>query len=129
MHVDLIRVEDSALVTRGVVLVDGAIHCMSLELPDRSNQVNVSCIPPGTYNCVRAKSRAKGECVRVLDVPGRTGILIHKGNTTKDTEGCVLLGTTFGALWGKRAVLDSRAAMEKFLGIVPDTFTLEIRYA
>ena len=29
---------------------------------------------------------------RILNVPGRTGILIHSGNVAADTTGCVLVG-------------------------------------
>jgi hypothetical protein len=29
---------------------------------------------------------------RLLDVPGSSGILIHRGNTKSDSSGCILVG-------------------------------------
>lgn len=50
----------------------------------------------------------------VLDVPGRSGIRIHPGNTIDAFLGCIGLGTSTGLLGKKRAVLNSRYAVKKF---------------
>lgn len=34
----------------------------------------------------------KRELPRILNVPHFDGILIHRGNTAKDTSGCILIG-------------------------------------
>jgi hypothetical protein len=52
---------------------------------------------------------------RVEDVPQRSDILIHAGNTHKDTHGCILLGMQFGKLGNDSAILASRSALLQFM--------------
>jgi len=59
------------------------------ELPWKSNKPFKSCIPLGMYKCVYNKDKRVYD---ILNVPGRTLIQIHVGNTIKDTEGCILVG-------------------------------------
>lgn len=96
----------------------------SLELPWRDNRKYVSCIPKGCYEV------AFGPCslsftthaYRLADVPGRDGILIHRGNWAGDTskglrssvEGCILLGKRRGTIYGQAAVCDSAKAILEF---------------
>ena len=54
-------------------------------------------IPEGTYELVRRMSPSFGRKMWYLkDVPGRSGIMIHSGNTLKDTNGCILVGVRNG---------------------------------
>ena len=64
----------------------------TLECPWRENQVFTSCCPDGTYPLVAFESPEHPDCWVVTPVPGRTGILIHVGNTVADTQGCILIG-------------------------------------
>lgn len=52
-----------------------------------------TAIPYGKYRIIVNRSpRFKRELPRLLNVPHFTGILIHRGNTAKDTSGCILVG-------------------------------------
>jgi hypothetical protein len=84
--------------TMGVVTADGlAGPVYSLEDPWRDNAPGVSCVPEGDYGLVYVMSNRLGhETPRLLNVPGRSGVLIHGGNTAKDTTGCLLVGRVRG---------------------------------
>jgi len=89
-----------------------------LERPWLNNQRNISCIPPGTYRVKYLRRSASGRyrnCYHVLNVPGRTGILIHQGNIADHSHGCLLIGKRRGWLNRKRAVLASRSALKDFV--------------
>ena len=82
--------------TLGRLFVNGEEFCDTLELPYRDNQRSISCIPAGEYK-VRlrlARESATRNYLHLLvqDVPNRTYILFHRGNTAKDTRGCILVG-------------------------------------
>ena len=69
-----------------------------------------TCIPNGTYTVVLSYSnRFKRVLPELLDVPHFLGIRIHSGNSSKDTEGCIILGTKSKGDW----VTASRVAFNK----------------
>ena len=81
----------------------GLIQSMSPDEITNKKKYGETAIPSGTYivdmNTVSPKyvsyeayKFCGAKLPRLLDVPGFTGILIHIGNTTKDTEGCILVG-------------------------------------
>lgn len=104
--------------TIGKLYVDDVPFCETLEDIDRGlkqsmspyqikklKKTGVTAIPTGTYNIrmdiVSNKYSKKDWYVknchgarlpRLENVPGFEGILIHPGNTDKDTEGCILVG-------------------------------------
>lgn len=52
-----------------------------------------TAIPEGTYNVTLENSGRFGpNTLTVNDVPGFVAIRMHAGNTSADTEGCLLLG-------------------------------------
>ena len=82
--------------TIGKLYLNGEQMCDTLENPYLDNQKNISCIPAGEYKVrIRvARESATRDYVHLLvqDVPNRSYILFHRGNTAKDTSGCILVG-------------------------------------
>ena len=118
--------------TRGSLFVldghDLLFRCKTLELPNLGNQRFVSCIPEGTYDVEAYVSPKRGKVFHVLNVPGRDAILIHKGNYTSDTEGCIIPGTYFEDLNedSKIDVAESTKAMDMLIQLLPEKFKLII---
>jgi len=112
--------------TFGVLSIKGLPLCVTIERPWLDNTVGKSCIPAGKYRVARTDSHHFGSTWQVKDVPGRSHILIHKGNTANDTEGCIIVGQRFGILNNEPAVLASGAAYSMLESILPDEFTLEV---
>ena len=82
--------------TIGELFVDGERFCDTLELPYKDNLKSISCIPVGHYKVRMRYPResATREYLHLLveDVKDRSFILFHRGNTAKDTKGCILVG-------------------------------------
>jgi len=69
-------------------------QCFTLELPDKKNQRNISCIPEGVYQFKPRVSSRNGEVLELVFVPNRTYIQVHAGNyaTEDKLQGCILVG-------------------------------------
>ena len=79
-----------------------------------------TCIPNGTYTVVLSYSnRFKRILPELLNVPHFLGIRIHSGNSSKDTEGCIILGTKSKGDW----VTASRVAFNKVYKLLQDAVT------
>jgi len=84
--------------TIGELFLNGERFCDTLELPYRDNQRSISCIPVGKYK-VRLRYPRESATRNYLhllveDVKDRSYILFHRGNTAKDSRGCILVGMT-----------------------------------
>jgi hypothetical protein len=105
---------------------EGTTLCVTLEElwhddnKDGLGDKNRSRIPAGSYVAFRRKSPAHGgqELFELRNVPGRGNIQIHAGNTTKDTLGCILVGTRQTP--GQPAIEASRAALSMFMHYLKD---------
>ena len=98
LNIELLLIRDtfSENSILGELFVNGERMCDTLELPWKDNQKSISCIPAGKYP-VRlrpARQSATRDYLHLLvqDVKDRSYILFHRGNTAKDTRGCILVG-------------------------------------
>lgn len=102
--------------TIGKLYIDGKFFCNTLEDKDRGLTQSTpleeiakikipsqTAIPAGIYRVILSQVSPRfsksdkyksigGKLPRLLDVPGSDGVLIHIGNTEKDTAGCILVG-------------------------------------
>lgn len=125
--ITLKRISSNLECVAGVLIYEQTPVVLTLERAWTGNIKNQSCIPAGQYTCEKYTSYRFGDTYKITNVPNRTHILFHVGNTTKDTTGCVLLGEKFGILNKRMAVLSSRKAMKKFLNLMKDdSFLLNI---
>lgn len=126
MKLKLIRFKKDKKVTLGMVFLNDAFLCFSLERPWMGNQENISCIPDGEYPVSKRQSPKFGPCFAVDGVKGRSDILIHVGNTVEDSHGCILVGN--GIDIEANAISYSRDAMGKFhLNLKEDNISITIK--
>jgi len=113
------------------LLYDGiskVFESKSLELPDKSNQRDISRIPAGEYVCELRWSKKYGYHFHIKDVDGRSWILIHFGNYFTDIRGCILLGNDFVDINrdGHLDVTSSKKTIARLLKVAPQSFNLKI---
>jgi len=117
--------------TLGSFMVDGVCMWKSMELPDKKNAHNISCIPEGTYKVVKELSSNGHQYphFRILNVPDRNGILIHKITYVKDLRGCIGVGKAFSDLNkdGVPDIIQSTIALQELYELMPERFDLIIR--
>ena len=128
MMLTLRRISQSHFGTFGMLLAGDKALCVTCEEPWKDNAPNVSCIPAGTYNCSWHDTQKFPNVWEITGVTGRSGILIHAGNTIKDTRGCILVGQEFLrnsdlTIYG---VGKSRAALDMLRLTLPGCFVLVV---
>ena len=129
IHVERMSKDDQPTVGKVVVMDEQwkpRFQCFSLE--DRFREEKVAGdtrIPEGIYKLAwrtagrfakRWQGRGFTGSLHLLDVPGFSTILIHAGNTHKDTRGCLLLG--MGARMDLRTIQASRDACTQVYRLV-----------
>lgn len=141
MKLTLKRIALRSTYTIGRLYVDGNYFCDTLEDTVRDLNKNgkfdngekkvygKTAIPCGTYEIKWTYSpRFKKYTPQLMNVPSFSGIRIHAGNSSTDTEGCLLLGQN------KKVgmVLNSRATINKFYPMIKEAcskgrVTIEIK--
>lgn len=98
MKLKLQRMTFTEASTIGTLFVDGKQECYTLEDVVRKEKVfGKTAIPAGTYKIqITFSPRFQRNLPLLSNVPGFDGIRIHPGNTAEDTDGCLLVGTSFG---------------------------------
>lgn len=93
---------------------------VTLELPNRANKRNISCIKAGIYPFEHRTSLKYGLHLILKGVAGRSYILVHNGCFPKHTRGCILIGTEFKDLDGDKVmdVANSRDAMKELMRLL-----------
>ena len=136
MELNLKRIARRETYTIGHLYIDGLYFCDTIEDKDRglrqtmteaviraAKRKGVTAIPAGRYRVtldvkspkfsMKKYEKLYGFCdgylPRLINVKGFDGVLIHVGNTAKDTEGCLLVGRNTKV--GK--VLESRVTFVK----------------
>ena len=103
--------------------INGVVHCYVLEDAVRDVKIkNITAIPTGRYEvAITYSNRFKQLMPLLLNVPNYEGVRIHWGNYSKDTEGCLLVGSTKAV----NMVGNSRTAYAKLLAILSKTIKTE----
>lgn len=129
MKLTLERVKLGEDFTVGKLLVDGKFICYTLEDKVREQEgvpveqwkvMAKTAIPKGTYPVsITMSNRFKTRLPLLGNVPGFTGVRIHTGNSSRDTEGCILVGAGWD---GKSGWISSSAvAFAQLLPLLENT--------
>lgn len=122
MELKLNRIFLGSSATIGELYIDKKYIADTLEdrvRPEGEKVYGKTAIPEGTYEVKLTYSpRFKKILPEILNVPNFSGIRIHTGNSSKDTEGCILVGTWDGEKedW----VGNSRIAFDELMALLEE---------
>lgn len=122
MELTLNRIFLGGSATIGELLINDKHLCDTLEdrvRPEGEKVYGKTAIPEGKYEIELTHSpRFKKILPEILNVPNFSGIRIHTGNSSKDTEGCIIVGTWDGEKedW----VGNSRIAFDELMALLEE---------
>lgn len=137
MHLELIRFAYLPEYTLGTLRTP-EFELATIERPWLPNpdgpggQIGLSCVPDGQY-VLRHHDSPRFPDTFALTNPelgvyyqtrpegqawGRTAILMHQANRVREVIGCIAVGERHGRLYGSRAVLASKAGMDRLRALL-----------
>lgn len=134
MNIQLNRFYYGEKHTIGKLFVDGQYLCYTLEdkmrqEPDKPvsdwKVYAQTAIPTGSYDvAVTMSNRFKKPLPLIQNVEGFSGIRIHSGNTSADTEGCILVGMG----WDGKSdfITNSKVALSMLMEKMADAGNIKI---
>lgn len=127
MRLTLTRCVSSENGTFGILSMGDDPLVVTCEDSWNDNKTSISCIPTGAYECSKFSGTKFHDVWEVKNVPNRTTILIHAGNTINDTHGCILVGRAFSKIGNLSSVMQSQEALAVLRDKLLDNFTLVVR--
>lgn len=124
MKIEVNRIFKASTYTIGELSVNNKYLCDTLEdrvRPTGEKVYGETAIPSGTYTVTLSYSnRFKKTMPEILNVPNFSGIRIHCGNSSKDTEGCLLVGKWDGKT--ENWISDSKNSYNKLYSLLEEAF-------
>ena len=124
MKIEVNRIFKASTYTIGELSVNDNYLCDTLEdrvRPEGEKVYGETAIPAGTYTVVLSYSnRFKKVMPEIQNVPNFTGVRIHCGNSSKDTEGCLLVGKWDGKT--ENWISDSKNSYNKLYPLLDEAF-------
>lgn len=116
MDIDMKRREYTETYTIGDFLFPTKFFTMEDKVRDPGTKIpGKTAIPKGRYQIkITFSNRFQRPLPLLLKVPMFEGVRIHPGNTSADTEGCILIGKEKGP----GIIYHSQEAMVEFLAIL-----------
>lgn len=126
MKLSLVREFFGDTCTVGKLYADDVFICYTLE--DKYREIdgkpvsewkvkNETAIPKGNYEVrITFSNRFQCKLPQLINVPGYEGVRIHTGNSSSNTEGCILVGMT----WDGKSdwIASSKVAFSKLMPLI-----------
>ena len=129
----IMRIEESAHQTLGFGCIfddelQPLISFATLEPPFNANKRSISAIRKGTYGASKIVSNKFGPCIWIHNVVGRSDILIHVLNYSRQSKGCIGVGSAHRFLDADelRDVIQSQETLNAMLFCLKDNFQVTI---